>query len=181
MGVQISGLSNLKRKLDSLPKYMNTAVRNATYELTDSIQGEAQANLQSSIKYSSGELAGSVKTEVTTDNEGNIVGHVWSDKKQAIFREFGTGKVGQHSNKELPPGVSPIYTQTVWFFPVGSTSDNLTQLYGIPTINIQGKAFYRTGGQPAHPWLYPALKNVSEYSDEVYAKHFRNELRKAIR
>ncbi|PEF14836.1 hypothetical protein CON87_32900, partial [Bacillus cereus] len=86
-------------------------------EITELVRSAAELRLASSMKFSSGELLGSLKTEVVENAEGKIVGRVWSDKAQAIYREFGTGPNGQASSKDLPEGVNPVYTQTRWFIP----------------------------------------------------------------
>lgn len=161
MGVEIRGLGRLKSKLGKVSVSAQKGAEQAVYEITQEVSGRAVGNL-SSIKHGSGELVGSVKDEVITKSSGEISGHVWTDKKEGLFREMGTGPVGEKSTKDLPPGVTPVYTQKAWFFPVSSSIEDLTALYGIPKIEIQGVEFYKTSGQPARPWLYPALKYVEE-------------------
>lgn len=104
MGVQIKGLDRLKRKLNAIPKVLQDSVWDATWEITEDVQGRAITKLQSSTKSASGELSGSVKNEVVVNGQGKVVGRVWSDKAQALFREFGTGPVGEASPKNLPEG-----------------------------------------------------------------------------
>lgn len=162
MGVEIRGLDRLKGKLGKVSTAAQKGAEQAVYEITQEVSGRASSNLQSSVKYGTGELAGSVKDEVVTKSSGEISGHVWTDKKEGLFREMGTGPVGEKSTKDLPPGITPVYTQKAWFFPVSSSIEDLTALYGIPKIEIQGVEFYKTSGQPARPWLYPALKYVEE-------------------
>lgn len=161
MGVEVRGLGRLKSKLGKISVSAKKGAEQAVYEITQEVSGRAVGNL-SSIKHGSGELVGSVKDEVITKSSGEISGHVWTDKKEGLFRELGTGPNGEKSTKDLPPGVTPVYTQKAWFFPVSSSIEDLTALYGIPKIEIQGVEFYKTSGQPARPWLYPALKYVEE-------------------
>lgn len=162
MGVEIRGLDRLKGKLGKVSLSAQKGAEQAVYEITQEVSGRASSNLQSSVKHGTGELAGSVKDEVVTKSSGEISGHVWTDKKEGLFREMGTGPNGEKSTKDLPPGVIPVYTQKAWFFPVSAVLNDLTELYGIPKIEIQGVEFYKTSGQPARPWLYPALKYVEE-------------------
>lgn len=175
MGVEVRGLDRLKGKLGKVSTYTQKGVESAVYEIIQEVSGRASSNLQSSVKHGTGELAGSVKDEVVTKSSGEITGHVWTDKKEGLFREMGTGPVGEKSTKDLPPGITPVYTQKAWFFPVSSSIEDLTALYGIPKIEIQGVEFYRTSGQPARPWLYPALKYVEENMAQDILKHNIND------
>lgn len=181
MGVQIKGLESLRRKVNLAPKLIKDAVFEATFEITEEVQGNAESRLQSGIKHSSGELGGSLKNEVVEGKSGEFIGRVWSDKKTSIFRELGTGPVGQASTKDLPLGITPVYTQVPWFFPVSEVANDLTALYGIPKITIQGVDFYRTSGQPARPFLYPAFREVMERSEEIYQKHISQALQKGLK
>lgn len=177
MKVTIKGMDSLNRKLGILPKLTRAAAYSATAELTETVKGYAEANLQSSVKHASGELSGSIKNEIETDAQNKIIGRVWTDKKQGIFREFGTGPVGEKSAKDLPTGVTPVYTQKPWFFPVSSISTDLTELYGMLKLTINNVEFYKTSGQPARPWLYPALKKAPKLAPEIYAEHVQKKLK----
>ncbi|BDQ49390.1 hypothetical protein EfsSVR2281_12010 [Enterococcus faecalis] len=61
MGVEIRGLDRLKRKTKKATELISDAAWDATFELTELIQGAAELRLASSIKYGSGELSGSLK------------------------------------------------------------------------------------------------------------------------
>lgn len=177
MKVTIKGMSSLNRKLGILPKLTNEAIYNATNEVTETVKGYAESNLQSSVKHASGELSGSVKSETEIEDQKKVVGRVWTDKKQGIFREFGTGPVGQKSTKDLPSGITPVYTQKPWFFPVASVSLDLTELYGMFKLTINNVEFYKTSGQPARPWLYPALKKAPDIAPGIYKEHVQKKLK----
>ena len=177
MTIEIRGLDRLKRKIDAMPKILNEAMEDATFEITELVRSAAELRLSSSIKYSSGELLGSLKTEVVENAEGKIVGRVWSDKAQAIYREFGTGPNGQASPKDLPEGINPVYTQTRWFIPAEQVAIDLNEVYGMPKVNIQGKDFYITSGQPARPFLYPSLKEIIPKMPEIYKEHVQKKLK----
>lgn len=178
MGVEIRGMESLRRKIKAIPKILDDAMWDATFELTELVQQAAVLRIQSSAKYSSGELAGSIKYEVVVNTQGKIVGRVWSDKEQALYRETGTGPVGQESPKELPEGVTPVYSTSAWFIPVEKVQVDLEAVYGIPRITIQGNDFYLTRGQPARPFLYPSLKEIMEQAPEVYKQYVQEGLKK---
>lgn len=177
MTIEIRGLDRLKRKIDAMPKILNEAMEDATFEITELVRSAAELRLSSSIKYSSGELLGSLKTEVVENAEGKIVGRVWSDKAQSVYREFGSGPNGQASPKDLPEGINPVYTQTRWFIPAEQVAIDLNEVYGMPKVNIQGKDFYITSGQPAHPFLYPSLKEIIPKMPEIYKEHVQKKLK----
>ena len=177
MTIEIRGLDRLKRKIDAMPKILNEAMEDATFEITELVRSAAELRLSSSIKYSSGELLGSLKTEVVENAEGKIVGRVWSDKAQSVYREFGSGPNGQASPKDLPEGINPVYTQTRWFIPAEQVAIDLNEVYGMPKVNIQGKDFYITSGQPARPFLYPSLKEIIPKMPEIYKEHVQKKLK----
>ena len=182
MGVEVRGLDRLKGKLSKVSTAAQKGVESSVYEITQEVSGRASSNLQSSVKHGTGELAGSVKDEVVVNSNGNYVGRVFSDKKQAVFREMGTGPNGEKSTKDLPPGITPVYTQKAWFFPVSSSIEDLTALYGIPKIEIQGVEFYKTSGQPARPWLYPALKYVEEnMAKDILKRNINEAIQKGLK
>lgn len=67
-----------------MPKVLDEAMHDATFEVTELIKQAAEMRLASSAKHSTGELMGSLKNEVVVNAEGKIVGRVWSDKEQAV-------------------------------------------------------------------------------------------------
>lgn len=183
MGVEIRGLDRLKGKLGKVSVSAQKGAEQAVYEITQEVSGRASSNLQSSVKDASGETAGSVKDDMETSKDKKIRGRVWSDKDSYIYREVGTGPVGEKSDKSnISPLITPVYRQTAWFFPVSASNKDLTALYGIPKIEIQGVEFYRTSGQPARPWLYPALKYVEEnLANEIVKRNVSDAIRKGLK
>ncbi|MBD9846472.1 HK97 gp10 family phage protein [Enterococcus faecalis] len=176
MGVEFRGVDRLMSKIRAIPKVMEDAVYEATFDIVEETATRATSRLQSSVKYGSGELSGSLKQEVVIDSRGKVVGRVWSDKIQALFREFGTGPVGAESPKDLPPGVNPVYSTECWFIPVNKTPVDLETVYGIPKVTIKGQDFFMSRGQPARPWLYPSMKEVTEMAEDIYRNRVREGL-----
>lgn len=177
MGVEIRGMDRLRRKVKALPQILNTAMEGATNEIAELVRAAAELKISSSMKAGTGELLGSIKTEVVTDSGGKLVGRVWSDKEQAIYREFGTGPNGEASPKDLPEGIHPVYTQTRWFISAEDIDVDLNAVYDMPKIKIQGKDFFITSGQPARPFLYPSLKEILPQMGDIYKEHVQKGLR----
>lgn len=175
--IEIRGMDRLRAKVNRMPQILQDAAWDATYEITELIKGAAELRLSSSVKYSTGELLNSLKNEVVVNADNKIVGRVFSDKKQAIFRELGTGPVGEASPKDLPEGINPVYTQERWFIPVEKVAVDLNAIYGMPKITIQGKEFYITSGQPARPFMYPSLKDLIPQAPNIYKEHVQSKLR----
>lgn len=181
MGIQIKGLDKFRSQVNSLPKIIDDGIWEANFDIVEDVEARAVAKLQSSIKYGSGELAGSLKHEVVVNQKGHIVGRVWSDDPKAIYREFGTGKNGQESPKKLPEGVNPVYTQTPWFIPADEVDIDLEAVYGMKKITINGKDFYKTSGQPARQFLTPAMDEATEHAEEIFQKRVKESIRKGLK
>ncbi|MEY8295249.1 MULTISPECIES: HK97-gp10 family putative phage morphogenesis protein [Limosilactobacillus] len=173
---EINGLDELKTKLRKLPQVMAYATVNGQETAIEQAEAYAVQELQSSVKYSTGELARSFKHEVKTDGD-EVIGRWWNSSMIAIFREFGTGKVGEQSDKQLPPNVAIVYRQTPWYIPAEEVDIDLTKIYGIPKIKIKDKYFYRTNGQPARQFMTPAANRISKEAPSIIKNVVDQELR----
>lgn len=173
---EINGLNELKAKLHKLPQTIADGAVDGQETAIE--QGEAYAvqKLQSSVKYSTGELARSFKHEVKTDGD-EVIGRWWNSSMVAIFREFGTGLVGEQSDKQLPPNVAITYRQTPWYIPADEIDIDLTKIYGIPRMKIKGKYFYRTSGQPARQFMTPAANRIAKEAPDIIKNAVDQELR----
>lgn len=180
MEIIVNGRDKLFKQIDMLPGLMSEVTQASAYELTETVLGNVVSRLQSEVKHGNSELAGSFKSEVETEKNVSVLGRVWSDKAGAMYREFGTGPNGQSSQKDLPEGINPVYTQEPWFFPVNSTDADLNALYGIPVIEIGDTKFYYTHGQPARPYMYPAFKDGIENRDEIIRENAKDILGRGL-
>ena len=105
-----------------------------------------------------GELKRSIHTVVKKE-EGSIIGCVYSNAKHAVFVEFGTGPVGESNHAGTSPNVNVTHVQEgwVWQDPDGD--------------------FHYTEGQPAHPFMYPALKDMEDTVTKNIAKDVKDYMR----
>lgn len=173
--IEIKGLDSLKAKLQKLPSIFHDSIWDGAFDVAEKAEGYAVKELQSSVKHGTGELARSLKYEVVEKN-GKIVGRVWTDDKIGVFRELGTGLVGQKSPKKLPDGFEPSYRQTPWFIPADKVDVDLNAIYGMPKIVIKGKTYYHTKGQPARQFLTPAIDQTSDEADQIVANRINTAL-----
>ncbi|MBB1080247.1 HK97 gp10 family phage protein [Limosilactobacillus sp. STM2_1] len=174
--VEINGLDELRAKLRKLPQVMADATVNGQETAIEQAEAYAVQKLQSSVKHSTGELARSFKHEVKTDGD-EVIGRWWNSSMVAIFREFGTGLVGEQSDKQLPPNVAITYRQTPWYIPADEVDIDLTKIYGIPKMKIKGKYFYRTSGQPARQFMTPAANRIAREAPNIIKNVVDQELR----
>lgn len=99
-----------------------------------------------------GELARSIDYEMGRNDEGRY-GCVYSDLEHSLYVEFGTGPVGASNHAGISPEVPVTYTEREkWSYQ-----------------DKQGN-WHTTSGQPAQPFLYPALKDNEQRIIEIANK-----------
>lgn len=105
-----------------------------------------------------GELRQTIKTKVEA-TEGMIVGTVYTNNKHAAFVELGTGPLGEANHEGISPLVNPTYSQNGWWFPGDKITPQDAAQYHWPSMTAEdGTTLYFTQGQPAQPFMYPALR-----------------------
>lgn len=140
----IKGLSSLMSKLSSLREIDNT------YAAVSRAGKKVQAYAKLLCPVNSGELRQSI-LESTRIEQGHITSTIYTNKEYAPYVEFGTGPAGEMDHKGISPKVNPTYTQHGWSY-------------------MDGGEWIYTNGQPAQPFMYPALKNNKEkIRDEISA------------
>lgn len=124
-----------------------------------------QEEAKTLCRVSTGELRNSIFTDV--NQEGNTVrGTCYTNKEYAQYVEFGTGPAGQASHEGVSPNVAVAYRQSPWWIHEGSGPNEIdretAETYHFPYVDTSEGRFYRCTGQPASPFMYPALKNNEE-------------------
>ncbi len=100
----------------------------------------------------SGELRNSIMCMVEQNNH-ETVGTVYTNKEYAPYVEFGTGPVGAANHFGISPEATPTYRQSGWGY-----------------YDDKNESWLYTNGQPARPFMYPALKNNEEKATEMIQK-----------
>lgn len=103
------------------------------------------------------ELKRSIRTMMQPYDEG-IRAVCYTNAKYAAYVEFGTGPQGQEQHEGISPNVQPTYTQQGWWFPGNDIEPADADRYHWPKSEGPDGVFYYTDGQPAQPFMYPALK-----------------------
>lgn len=151
----IEGLDNLFSKLSKLTtEAKSTLNKTVTKNMKETVQAEAKLLCPVDI----GDLRDSI--EVKTEVEGNTIkGIVYTNSDHGSYVEFGTGKVGEDTPvaDKYPGDIS--YKQDKW-------------LGNIPEVGWRYIA-----GQPAQPFLYPALKN----NEDKIIDNIKTDMKEAIK
>ena len=106
------------------------------------------------VPTNSGRTRNSIRTKVD-----GLKGSVYTNEPSAVFVEFGTGSVGASNHGGISPNVRPSYRNTPWWFHESMVEGGYLSAYNFFTIDTPVGKFYKTEGQAAQPFMYPALKN----------------------
>ena len=94
--------------------------------------------------------------------------------KYAPYVEFGTGPIGQANHSGISPEVSVTYKSSPWY--VHEDQINVGP-YHFQKIG----EFYKMYGQPAQPYLYPALRDNQERVSKNISNYVRRKIREQIK
>ena len=132
-----------------------------------------QADAKLRAPANDGELRNSIKTRVKMDGD-RVVGEVYTNLHYAPYVELGTGPKGQANHLGISPEVSVTYKSNPWFV----HEDQID----VGPYNFQKMGeFYKMYGQPAQPYLYPALKDNHERISNNISKYVSRKIREQIR
>jgi len=152
MSKSVVGLESLLNKLNKLGGNVEETLYNSVAKQTKFVQGEAKEL----CPVDTTDLRESIK-ENTRKNKNEIVGTVHTNSDHNVYVEFGTGKAGERTNTNT--NVNVAYKQDKW------------------KVNIPDVGPRWIEGQPAQPYLYPALKN----NEDKILENIKSDVKKAIR
>lgn len=154
----LEGADELIEKLNSISNEMKTEIlEKAVGQGTQIVRREAVLL----CPVDTGELRQSIKTSVEAAGD-EVNGITYTNKEYAAYVEFGTGPKGEESHSGISPDITPSYTQQGWSYK-----------------NDDGEWIY-TNGQPAQPFMYPALKNNEDKVTKRVKEVISDELRKLV-
>lgn len=169
----IKGLGSLEKRLEG---YGNVDLAKPVAKAILHVQAAAKGLCLAD----SGELRESIFTSVEQD-ERHTVGACYTNKAHATYIEFGTGPKGQKEHPGISPDIPVAYTQTPWWIPEGEREGGISKeaadRYHMPRFELKdGDALRYTEGQPARPFMYPALKG----NEEDVLKIMQDEIRRQL-
>jgi HK97 gp10 family phage protein len=152
--ITIKNIGSLTSKLNNIAKMeLKTTVNKATAL----VQGQAKELAPTGTSGGAG-LKGSIKMKVRETKDG-YEGRVYTNKKYAVYVEFGTGIKGNGTYPYNIDGVSLTYESKPWYIPVDEIDPSIAEKYHFRLIHGKETDFYICYGQEAQPYMYPALKN----------------------
>lgn len=169
--MSIDGMKELEQKLDKLSKIdLRKEVGHAIQTVRSSAVARAPTRRYGS---GGGSLKQSIFVGVHTDAD-TIIGECYTNNDHAVYVEFGTGPVGQENHENTSPDQNPVYSKTGWMIPGDAMDPDAAEQYGLGIARGKdGEVIgYYTNGQPAQPFMYPAMK---DNQGEVL-KNFASEL-----
>ena len=153
--MKIKGIQELERKLKQLRDVdLKPIIEDATARVRD----EARKN----VVVDTAELQNSITYRLEDKGNNNWRGVIFTNKEHATYVEFGTGPVGESNHEGISPEVKPMYSPSPWIY----YSDKVER-------------FVFTEGQPAKPFLYPALHNNKKKITKFIKYRIRKELKEA--
>lgn len=152
MGKSVVGLDSLLKKLNKLGGNVEEVLYKSMQKQGKLVKGDAKEL----CPVDTGDLSQSIKRQ-TKRYKGKIASKIYTNSEYAAYVEFGTGKVGERTNTNTKVNVS--YKQDKW------------------RVNIPDVGVRWIEGQPAQPYLYPALKN----NEEKILKNIKEDVKQAIR
>lgn len=143
-------------KADGLLKRLNNIaemdLKDKMVQATKLVHAQAKAL----APVDTGNLAGSIRMEVKKSGK-NLIGRVYTNVQYAPYVEFGTGSTGQGTYPYKVKGLKLSYRDTPWVY----TPDG-------------GETFYRTNGQEAQPYMYPAIKQNEKNIKKLFKQGVGN-------
>lgn len=148
----INNVDKLNLKISKMSNLVDSVVVKAVEKNTKIIQAEAKLL----CPVDKGELRNSIHTTIKKEDDC-IKGITYTNKSYAAYVEFGTGPKGAAEHTGTSPNVNISYSDKGWVYPTD-------------------EGFIYTEGQPAKPYMYPALKN----NEKEVAKNIKNDIKKSL-
>lgn len=160
--MSLEGDKELDRQLRELAE-----INNKMKDIVDTEIQKVRSAAERIVHVDTGELRQSIYAEVQS-NEIVITGTCWTNSRYAPFVEFGTGPKGQRDHNGISPEYTPAYKQYPWWIHEKDIDRRVAEKYHWFYIDTPEGRFYQCAGQPASPFMYPALAdNVDSITEEI--------------
>lgn len=166
--MSVDGMKDLERKLTAASRM---DAKKETARAIQTVRNAAVSNAHADT----GELRQSIFVEVREEGD-TIIGECYTNKEHAIYEEFGTGPKGQEHHTDISPDADPVYKQSPWWIHESQIDERVTEKYHMFHVDTKDGKFYQSYGQPAHPFMYPALKDNQDEVLKDFATDFTTNL-----
>lgn len=171
--MSVDGMDELERKLKQLA---DMDLRKAVGKAVQTIRSAAVMNVHADT----GELKQNIFAAVEEDGDC-VTGICWTNKPYAPFLEFGTGPKGQNNHAGISPDITPVYAQSPWWIHESQVDRRVAEKYRWFYIDTPKGRFYQCTGQPAYPFMYPALKDNQDALLEGMRTDFMAAIKESIK
>lgn len=151
----MDGIGELFAQLDSL-----TDIEEEIYKSVDACGEFVRDDARLRAPVDAGDLRKSINHTTQADGQ-EIRSIVHTNSDHAVYVEFGTGPVGAANHAGVSPDVPVSYSPDKW----------LGKIPGL--VSDTDRGFRYIAGQPAQPYLYPALKDNEEQIEAKLAADIR--------
>lgn len=158
--MSVEGTDKLCGQLDKMAK--SKGLYNSVFQAGKFVQ--ANAKLLAPVE--SGNLQQRIFTK-TEQSEGFIESTIYTNEEYGPYVELGTGQKGNENHSGISPNVSPVYTSSPWWIHESQIDKELAEKYHWFYIDTKDGRFYQCTGQPAQPFLYPAIANNREIIKKI--------------
>ena len=97
-----------------------------------------------------------------------------------VTKDVGAGPRGAADHSGISPDISPTYSTSGWWIHESQVPAGTAEKYHWTTITTKQGKFYKCDGQPAQPYLYPALKDNEQTIGELLAEGWGQAIRKTV-
>ena len=119
-----------------------------------------------------GELRNSIRVRLKV-NGNKISSEIFTNSDHGSYVELGTGPKGLANHSGISPEVSVSYRSSPWYV-------HEDQIDVGPYHFQKMGEFYKMYGQPAQPYLYPALKDNHDRISRSISKYISRKLKEHI-
>lgn len=156
----MEGIEELLRKFDDISR-----IEPQLYQMMDQCGVFIRDDARLRVPVDIGDLRKSIQ-HTTREMDGGIETVVHTNSDHAAFVEFGTGPVGAANHQGIAPDIQPVYAREKW-------------RGVIPFLKSETDSGIRfIAGQPAQPYLFPALKENEQQLKEYLADGIRELIRR---
>ena len=166
------GLDELEMKLNQLA---DIDLKKAVSDAVQTVRSAAM-----SVHVDTGELQQSIHADVEETGD-TVTGTCWTNKPYAPCLEFGTGPKGQENHAGISPEITPAYTQNPWWIHESQVNRRVAEKYHWFYLDTPDGRFYLCTGQPAYPFMYPALKDSQDQILEGMKADFSAAIKESIK